>query len=165
MGLLIIIACMILLVALLLVPITICIDTISNLYYIKLQGLFKANLEQHETELFRIKLKILFIKYYIYPLKKGTVNKPNKAKKIAVKKYNKRSVFLRLFRVLRTFKTKYFYMNIDTGNCITNAKLYPIIALLNYKGGHYNVNFQGQNQLVLILKNRPINIIKSIINL
>lgn len=156
---------MILLVALLLVPITICLDTISNLYYIKLQGLFKANLEQHETELFRIKLKILFIKYYIYPLKKGIVNKPNKEKKVAVKKYNKRSLFFRLFRVLRTFKTKYFYMNIDTGNCIANAKLYPIVALLNYKGGNYNVNFQGQNQLVLILKNRPINIIKSIINL
>ena len=53
----------------------------------------------------------------------------------------------------------------DTGNCILNAKLYPLFALLNYYTGNFYINFQGRNQLVLLVKNRPIDIIKSLINL
>ena len=61
---------LLLLVALLLVPIIIFIDTTSNQYYLQLQGLIKAHLENHDAEIFRIRINVLFMKFYIYPLKK-----------------------------------------------------------------------------------------------
>ncbi|WP_157961199.1 hypothetical protein [Lutibacter citreus] len=60
---------------------------------------------------------------------------------------------------------KKFLINIDTGDPILNAKLYPIFSLLNISKGNFNVNFKNINQLTLHLENRPIDIIKSYINL
>ena len=68
-------------------------------------------------------------------------------------------------RMLRTFKVKEFLLDFDSGNCITNAKLYPVFVYLNYQIGGFHINFQGRNQLVLQLHNRPIHIIKSFINI
>ncbi|GAA4941248.1 hypothetical protein GCM10023314_12830 [Algibacter agarivorans] len=125
----------------------------------------KANLERHDEEVFRIRLNILFMKYYIYPLKKRRANKPKKAKKKHVTKPKRHMSFIRIYKLLKTFKIKQFYINMDTGNYILNAKLYPLFVLLNYNIGKFHINFQGKNQLVIIIKNRPINIIKSFINL
>ena len=156
---------LILLVSLLLVPISICIDTTSNQYYIQMQGLMKVNLERHDEEVFRIRLNILFMKYYFYPLKKKRVNKTKKTKKKHETKRKRHMSFIRIYKFLKTFKIKKFYINMDTGNYILNAKLYPLFVLLNYNTGNFNINFQGKNQLVIIIKNRPIDIIKSFINL
>jgi len=68
-------------------------------------------------------------------------------------------------RFLKSFKVKKLLLNIDTGNCILNAKLYPFFSLLNYQIGNFSINFQGRNRLALEVENRPIDIIKSIINL
>ncbi len=67
-------------------------------------------------------------------------------------------------RLLKSFRIKQFLLNVDTGNCISNAKLYPVFAFLNYRVGGFNINFQGRNQLVLHIQNRPIHIIRSFIN-
>lgn len=155
---------LLLLVSLLLVPIIVYVDTASNQYYVQLQGLIKMNLEKDDVEIFRIRLHFLFMKFYIYPLKKKRLNKQKKDKEKYLTKPKKHLSFTRIFKILKTFKTKEFYLNIDTGNCILNAKLYPLFALLNYNTGNFHINFQGRNQLVLIIKNRPIDIIKSIIN-
>ena len=72
--------------------------------------------------------------------------------------------FKKMLRLTRTFKVKTFMLNIDSGDAITNAKLYPIFSLLNYRGGNFNINFEGRNQLILQLQNRPIDLIKSFIN-
>ena len=156
---------LLLLVFLLLVPIIICIDTTSNQYYLELKGLIKANLEKHETEIFRIRLHVLFMTFYMYPLKKKSLNKQKKDNKKHVNKPKNHITFNRFFKILKTFKIKQFFINMDTGNCILNAKLYPLFALLNYYTGNFYINFQGRNQLVLLVKNRPIDIIKSLINL
>lgn len=153
--------CLLFLVLLLLVPITLYIDTASNQYYLKLEGLIKADLEKDETEFLRIRLKVLFTKFYIYPLKKMWTKKREKQ----IKKANKNRSFIKLFKILKTCKVKLFYINIDTGNCILNAKLYPLFALLNYNHINCHINFQERNQLVLLVKNRPIDILKSFINL
>ena len=155
---------LLLIVFLLLQPIIICRDSMSNQYYIELKGLIKANLEKHEAEVFRIRMKIVFMNFYIYPFKTRRLKKQKKGKEKQVMKTKRHSSSIRIFKILRTFKIKQFYINIDTGNCILNAKLYPLFALLNYNIGNFYINFQGQNQLVLIMKNKPINIIKSFIN-
>ena len=70
----------------------------------------------------------------------------------------------KLFRVIRSFEVKQFSLDIDTGSCITNAKLFPVFAFLDFWVGNYRVNFEGHNSIVLHIQNRPYRIIKSFIN-
>ena len=151
---------------LLLLPIVIVIDTISDQYYVHLKGLAKANVIADEKELFKIKLKVFFFNFSFYPLKKKKTTLDGKSKEKRVKKKSGRRVkFKTGLRVLKSFKIKQFYLNLDTGDCICNAKLYPIVAFLNHYEGNFHINYQGSNQLVLVLENRPIRIIKSFINI
>ena len=149
-------------VYLLLAPIVLYINTITNQYYLQFKGLAKATFESDKEELVCIRLKVLFLNFSFYPLRKSS-SKMKKPKKAKVKKRRKRIGFRKGLRLLRSFKIKRFLLNMDTGNCITNAKLYPVFAFLNYRIGGFNVNFEGNNQLILHMRNRPIYIIKSFI--
>lgn len=149
----------------LLVKIDIMIDTNTNQYYIQLRGLAKASIEKHPIEMLRIKLNLFFINYYFYPLR--YIGKNEKKKNIAKKKKKTRNeIGLRNgLQLLKSFKIKRFDLNIDTGDYTLNAKLYPLFLFLNNGVGHFNVNFVDRNQFVLHLQNRPIDIVKSFINL
>jgi len=149
---------------LLLVPIILYIDTITNQYYLQLKGLAKASIEDDKEELIRIRLKVFFLNFSFYPLKKSVSKKIRKTKEVQVKSRIRRMGFRTGLRLLKSFKIKRFLLNVDTGDCISNAKLYPVFAFLNYRMGGFNINFQGQNQLVLHIQNRPIHIIRSFIN-
>jgi hypothetical protein len=143
-------------------PIILFIDTNTNEYYVQLKGLAKASLEPIKIELLRVKLNVLFMTFYFYPLKYKWIKKKKKAKK----PFNKQLIsFNKITRIIKSFKVKRFLLKIDTGDPIINAKLYPIFSLLNYSVGNFNVNFKNKNQLALHLENRPIDLIKSFINL
>ncbi len=147
-------------------PIELCIDTISNQYYIHFKGLARASIESHKEEILIIKLKISFLSFRFYPLRNNKeIKKTHKVEKH--KNKNRRSSFntSTALRVLKTFKVNRFLINIDTGDCINNAKLYPLFAFLNCLIGGFNINYNGTNQFVLYLKNRPFSIIKSIVNI
>ena len=151
---------------LLLMPIVLSINTTKNDYYIQLKGLAKANIEAHEEELIRIKLKIFFMTFYFYPIEE--YYKRKRVKKLKPKNHKSKSRkhfgFSKVLKLLKSFKVKRFSIDIDTGNVITNAKLYPAFAFMNYHIGGFNINFQGRNHLVVRLQNRPIDIIKVFIN-
>ena len=149
---------------LLFVQLILYIDTGTNEYYFRAKGLIKANIESHQEELIRIRIQALFMNFYFYPLNTiGTPRKPRVTKKRGTKKKRKMG-FRKGLRILRTFEVKRFYVDLDTGNCITNAKLYPLFALLNQTKGDFRLNFEDRNQLILLMQNRPIHILKSIIN-
>lgn len=150
-----------LILGLLFLPIIIFIDTTSNQYYIRFKGVFKISFEKHDLEIFRLRLKILFFNFYFYPLKAKTVKKDKKAIQHKLEKPKKHIAIRKIIRFIRTFKVKNCLINIDTGNCILNAKLYPLFAFLNYNHGNFFINYQGQNQFFLVLENKPINILKS----
>jgi len=150
---------------LLFVPLDIIINVAKNQYFVRIWGLAKVALEGHETEFIRIKLNTLFTRFYFYPLRKR--KKKEKKKKIDTKGIKKRNIQSNLkygLQVLKSFKVKKLLLDIDTGDCIENAKLYPAFAFLNYHVGTFQVNFDGRVNMVLHLQNRPINIIKSFIN-
>lgn len=152
---------MLFLISLLFIPIYININTLSKQYYIELKGLVKASLVSYEAYDFQIRLRILGFDFYFDPLKK----RPVKKTKISVSK--KRSTSLRInktIRLMKSFKVKQFFMDIDTGDCILNAKLYTLFALLNYKKTRFYINFEDRNQLILRVKNTPIQLLKSFIN-
>jgi len=155
---------LILVIILLFTPIIICIDTTSNQYYLHVKGLIKASFEQHDEEIFRIKLNFLFWNKEVYPLRSIGSPNSNKKRKSKGRKHLSRNSYRKGLRVLKSFEIKRLAVNMDTGDVVKNAKLYPIFTLLNYKYGNFNINFEGRNQLALYLQNRPIHIIKSFIN-
>lgn len=158
--------CFIVILYFLFMPVVLCIDTIKNQYYVHLKGLAKACIEGDKEKVLKISVKVLFCNFQFFPLTKHTMASKNKnSQKSKSKKNKKKFPISTVLRVLRSFKVKRFLLNIDTGHCIYNAKLYPIFALLNTKFSRFNINFDGKNQMVICLKNRPIYIIKSIINI
>lgn len=151
------------LIYLLLAPVILYVNTINNQYYLKYQGLMKASILSDEKEVFKVKLNILFMKFYFYPLRKAKLTSTKNNLKNNRKKERKQMSLRKGLKLLKSFKIKRFLINIDTGDCIANAKLYPIFAFLNYKFGGFYINFDGRNQLVFHLYNRPIDIIKAFI--
>ncbi len=153
-----------LLLGLLFIPIEVYFNTITNQYYLRLRGLVKVSMESDEEELLRIRIKVFFRNFHFYPLQKIENVKRKKLEKRVFKKHIKKNNLKILFRLLKSFRVKKMYVNIDTGDCLMNAKLYPLFAFLNYHKGNFNINFEGRNQMVLSIENRPIHIIKSFIN-
>ena len=140
------------------------VDTANNEFYIQAKGLVKANIETHETELIQIKFRTLFLKFSFFPLRKSK-KKKKKAKVDNTTVSKRRTIEIqKLLRIARTFKVDQLLVDVDTGDCITNAKLYPPFAFMNYYGGQFSVNFENRNRLLLNVQNRPIRIIKSFIN-
>jgi len=142
------------------------VDTATNEYYVQAMGLAKANIASHDTELIQIQLRTMFMKFNFFPLKKSKKKrkkKKEKTHKVALRK-RKTDDVKKLIRLLSSFKVVKVLVDVDTGDCITNAKLYPPFALANYYGGQLSVNFEGRNRVVLHVENRPIRIIKSFIN-
>ncbi|WP_297797918.1 hypothetical protein [uncultured Eudoraea sp.] len=151
---------------LLFVPLDIVVNIAKKQYFVRIWGLAKVALEGHEKEFLRIKLNTLFTRFYFYPLRKKEKEKEKKKKieKSSGKKQNFRSNLKRGLQLLKSFKVKKLLLDIDTGNCIQNAKLYPAFAFLNHYVGTFQVNFEGRVNVVLHLQSRPIYIIKSFIN-
>ncbi|NND15092.1 MAG: hypothetical protein HKN89_02060 [Eudoraea sp.] len=160
----ILIGLLLLLLALLFVPLNLVLNTVTQQYYIQAVGLAKVKIEGDEKEIIRLRLQALFRNFYFYPI--DWIAKPKKIKegKSKKKKTNHLSPGT-ILRLLRSFKVKRLWVDVDTGDCITNSKLYPVVALMNFWGGNYGVNFQGRNELVLHIQNRPIRLLRSFINL
>ena len=149
-------------IALLFIPIDLIINTDTQQYFVRLKGILKVSIEPIKVEILRVKMRFLFMDYYFYPLK---YKKKKNVKKIGKTFGKRKNEMVKIFRIINSFKIKKNRVNIDTGDVILNAKLYPAFAFLNYYVGNFNVNFKGRNQLVLHMQSKPIDIIKSIINI
>ncbi len=153
------------LVGLLFIPINIFIDTRGNNYYAELKGLAKASIEPDELEIIRIRLKVPFKVFYFFPLKAWTTDKKREKRKTEKGSKSRNNLKPKtILRLIRSFRIKEWKFDLDTGDCITNSKLYPLFALMNYRFGGFNINYEGRNHALLLLRNRPINMIKSFIN-
>lgn len=155
---------LLLLVYLLLAPLVLHIDTAKNQYYLQYKGLAKATILNDEKEVIKIRLNALFTSFNFYPLRKTKASGSKRETK--EKEARKRKSLMSLktgFRLLKSFTIKKFLIDIDTGDCISNAKLYPFFAFLNYRFGGFNINYEGRTQLILRMQNRPVNLIKSFI--
>ncbi|WP_299124258.1 hypothetical protein [uncultured Winogradskyella sp.] len=148
------------------VPIILYINTRTNEYFIQIKGLAKANIEADELEVIKVHLKVMFLNFDFYPLKKINFSSKTKNNKKTTKKRSSKTISLRkIINVLGTFRVKQFQAEIDSGDCIFNSKLYPVFALFNfYNNTQLSANFEGRNNVLLSIENRPIRLIKSFIN-
>lgn len=147
---------------LLLMPIELFIDTAENEYYIQAKGLMKISVETDAKELILLRLKLPFYNFKIYPLKASI--KTKKVKSTQKKKVKNLFKLKKGLQLLKSFKVKLFRLDLDTGNYVQNAQLWSAYPIFNQFPGRININFEGRNELLLSIQNRPIYIIKSFIN-
>ncbi|MBO0324276.1 hypothetical protein J0X14_18345 [Muricauda sp. CAU 1633] len=145
---------------LLFVPIQIYIDTDTLQYFVRIKGLAKASVEPDKKELLRIRLKVLFFERCFYPIKKSSKPKPPQKKT----KHKRKIKFGKIVGVIRSFEVRRFALDMDTGDYVVNAKMYPVFMLLNQYVASFHINFEDRNRLLVDIRNRPYRILKSFIN-
>ena len=75
-------------------PIVLLIDTRTNQYFIQLKGFVKASILSDKEEIVRIKMKVLFLTFKFYPLRrKKNATESKKIKKHNTKNSSKRIQF------------------------------------------------------------------------
>lgn len=158
---------LLLIIYLLVVPLLVYIDTASNQYFFQIGKFAKVSLLYDEIEIFKMKLRVMGFDHYIFPLRKKQMPKSmKKSKKVSTRSRMEAIPFKKVFRVIKSFKVKQFLLDIDTGDCITNSKLYPVFTCYNfYLGSRMHVNYQSRNRLVLAIQNRPIRLIRAYMNI
>ena len=143
-------------------PLQLYFNTIKNEYFVRLGHLAKAYLEGDKEEIIRFRLWVLGYQFFLYPLKKKASRKTIERPK---KKVKKRELNIgRILQIGRAFKIHEFELNIDTGNYVRNAQLYPLFGFLNHHIAHCQINYRGTNSLVLDIRSRPFTILKSFIH-
>ena len=87
-------------------------------------------------------------------------DKPKKSKK---KSFSKKRLkwILRLFRIPGSFVLKRANVNIDTGDVITNAYMFPLFGYLDghRKNWSWSVNYFGEIEIYLILQSSVLRMI------
>ena len=153
-----------LLLWLLLAPFTITIDNKQQLYELRWLsiGYLKLNFENEQVLLqFRL---LFYRKRKSIDLFKLLTSKQDSEPKEEKKKKSKKpmswaKIKHKTSNLFKSFTLKKFWLNIDTDNYYYNAFLYPIFFFIKGKNYRMNINFQGENELSLVLKNRPIRIV------
>ncbi|MBT8271261.1 MAG: hypothetical protein KJO25_04370 [Bacteroidia bacterium] len=155
---------LILLAYILLAPVDLYIDTISKEYFIRQRGILKAQALWDDDKIIKLNMQLFFFSFNVFPLdkmKRGKKKKKSKSSKELVKARTGQS--RKVLKVIKTFRIKRFFIDIDTGDYVQNAKLYPVFTFLDYRYGGFRINFLGRTDLVLHIQNTPFRVIKSII--
>ena len=152
-------------VYLLLMPLELCIDSYQGKYYFQMGFLARVSVEKDPVEFLRLHLRVLFMNFFWRPsdFRKWSRQK----KKTTIKKKGSKMRKLTLAqgkRLLRTFRVKAFRLELDTGNPVLNAQLFPFSYLPGQQVGGVGINFLGRNNILLQITNRPIYILNAFIN-
>jgi hypothetical protein len=140
-------------------PIILEIDSRSYLYQFRIVPIFRIwwasdNLFGHpEMSIFGIRKKLTFLDF-------NKNAEESKTKKISKSKFR----FFRFISLIKSFRVRTFYVDIDTGNMPLNGKLYPIMFLLSrITGKSFNINFIGKTEVVIALRNNAFRLLKAYI--
>lgn len=149
---------------LLFVPLILEVDTTKHDYYLQIGPLAIITVEPHPDKMLQLRLRTFYRNFYFYPL----TPKAKEKKTDSLKKKKKRSfgsVKTRtILKIVRSFKVKKLKVVMDTGNWIVNAKWYPVFYFMNQYSGKWAINYEGRNSLQVRIMNRPVYLLKSIIN-
>lgn len=159
---------------LLLVPVTVCLDTAANRYRVILPGIISANAVPSDGW-FRIRGWIMFVPYTFNPFRQGKKRTSSPGKKPQKKKRKGRFPVSpgTAISALRSIRVKTFYLDIDTDDFMLNAWLIPVFSLLNSGNTRLTVNFAGAASVLVDVRIRLGSLLwivlkdryKSIINL
>lgn len=137
---------------LLFAPVILDIDTRIPAARFEWKGLGNAIIIFQEEE-WRLRFRIFFFRkeLNLSTMKRKPKMKKTKKEKHKRKNMNSRKMVMKGMRILKTFRATQWRISLDTGNNMYNAWLYPLNFIIGAE--HCNVNFYGENYLVLNLKN------------
>lgn len=143
-------------------PIVLNISSRDDLYEISWKTIANARLIVESNEP-KIIVQILFWTKVFYPFRyrdkeKKEVSPVRKKKKKSTGPWKKKGI-----RLLRSFEVKAFRLILDTNNMIYNAYLYPIFYFLSKNNKQLGISYQGESELLLVVKNRPYRILLSLL--
>lgn len=162
---------LLLLLLLLIAPFRLIVDSRQQIFRFNWQPIGMAQLQMTEDD-FVIRFKLFFwgmerSLLKMISSKKEEAEKKEKQAKRSKKKNSKKGfqfIRTRIIPVWKSFKLEKLRLQLDTDDYCRNAYLAPVFHLLsNGKNRQLSVNFSGDIELILIVQNRLIRILKAII--
>ncbi len=159
-GLVILLSITAIIVYLVVVPITLHINTYSDKYFVRFPGIFSLRLGKR-NETWGIWYTVFFLRFRI----KGSFNaaQHRKKDKKELKSGKRKTVNLKRLwfpvRILQTFRLKKLKWDFDSGDFPLNAQLYPVTGLINSQKINISVNFNEENNICLIVYTQLFRII------
>lgn len=142
---------------LLFTPIIICIDTHANAYYFKMKGVCKISLNTGKTPIVMdIETPIRKISFTPFEKKKSG----KKTRRKTTKRKSSQAIFKFIVGLIKSFELIKMNLNLDTDDYIRNAQLIPVFLFLNGKNRTFSINFDGNTNFQMTLKNRLIKMLK-----
>ncbi len=146
---------------LLVMPLTLRVDTWRQDYSLRWQGVGRVALLVRDDELV-VRVRIGWWQKDFFPLRPSTRKpKPTRQPKLRTKaRRSWRQLSWRKVRnILRSFRVRYFRLELDTDDYVWNAFLYPLFYFVNRPGRQLSVNFEGRTNLQLEVENRLIRML------
>lgn len=146
-------------------PVVLEIDTTQNLYRLRFHWLAWGRVYFMGYEPWaEVKVGWWHKQFNLLDMPKGTEKKEERP---SVKKPTKKRPKIKWDSVkalLRSFKVEKFSWSLDTGDFALNGQLYPIFWWFAFKSGYNTqINFVGENYLVLTVKNTGWRVMKAFI--
>ncbi len=134
-------------------PLILAVNTGSEQYSARLPGIFKARFVRDE-ESYHVRIRVFFIPFTMHPYgfagKGQRKPKGRKPRRTGSVKYG-----IMAFReLLKSFRLKLLYLNIDSGDYLLNAFMVPVLMFTRSERIRIRVNFMEENTLVMDLRNR-----------
>ena len=150
-------------------PVILHIETEKQVYFIEVSPLVRVFFYKPEYG-FGIRILIIPFNWEFQPKLTANKKKAETKREKAKPRYKKKK---RTFRVhwskirnaimiswkefLYSFKVKVFRWELDTDDFVRNAQIYPVFTIVNTntsQNWNWQINFQGRNNLTLIVQNR-----------
>ena len=137
-------------------PLILTVNTVSENYSVRLPGIFSGRII-HDGGKFYMRIRVLFIPFTVHPGRfTGKEHEKQPGRKPVWPRSVKYSVMA--FReIIRSFRLKMLYIDVDTEETLLNACLVPVLMMIRAEQVHVNVNFMEQNTLIMDLRNRLAN--------
>ncbi len=146
---------------LLVMPLTLRVDTWRQDYSLRWQGVGRVALLVHDDELV-VWVRIGWWQKDFFPLRPST-RKPKPIQQPKLRTKARRSwrqlPWRKVRNILRSFRVRHFRLELDTDDYVWNAFLYPLFYFVNRPGRQLSVNFEGRTNLQLEVENRLIRML------
>lgn len=139
-------------------PFVVEIDSVRELYQLRMHRLASARLHLRESSLM-LNMNIAGWKKEVDLLQqkqKGKMDSAETTRKRTEKSRKRKSKMSmkKIWAVLRTFRVRTFFVNVDTGDMPTNGILFPVLYGLSvWSRREFHINFVNQNVIRLEVRN------------
>lgn len=136
-------------------PVIIFTDTVTNRYVLSLPGVFSARAVPADG-MFHVRGWIFFVPYRFNPFQKKSRKPEKEAEKPAGKKKRwKPRGGSQMFRdMISAFRIRRLHLDVDTDDVVWNAWLVPVFTQVNSDRVRLTANFEGRASLLMDLRTR-----------